>query len=164
MSKVNISPLLKSQRQKMPPVGLGGWFAVIIIGLVGTVLFNVIGIFDVIPMIDWPHVQLFRVMLWLICLLNDIVLSLVILWFIHKRNIIFRTLYLIQTCLILFLFLILLVCYLQAVAPVYTLLARILWTVYLYRSQRVRNTFLGIKTINDILSKNAQSSSCMTKQ
>jgi drug/metabolite transporter (DMT)-like permease len=152
MSKVNISPQIKPGKlPKYTPVGLGGWFTLVIIGLFGTILMDILSMFEVFP-IDISNVNIFYFVIYLICIVNEVILSVVILALIFLRKIMFRNLYLIQTCVLGACFIVML-----EGSSLVALLARILWTVYLYRSERVKNTFFGIKSINQTLSETENS-------
>ena len=146
--EVKISPLIKPDKQpKQPPVGLSGWFSLIVIGLFGTILLDIVTVVPLLP-IDLSIVNMFFFVVFLISLLNEVVLSAVILILIFKRSIIFRVLFLIQTCILGACILII-----QDGSSLIQMLARILWTVYLFRSERVKNTFIGIKSINQVLAE-----------
>jgi hypothetical protein len=160
MAKVEISPLLKTNhKQKEPPVGLGGWFTIIIIGLILTIVANVAMTPQLLP--NLVYYPLYLIVFLSICLINEVMLSAVILFFIYKRNIIFRKLFVIQTCiLIVCAFILLFISYLFNVSSGFSItgvLARILWTTYLFRSERVHNTFIGVKSINQTLTENEES-------
>lgn len=155
MSELKISPQLKSgQMPKQPPVGLGGWFTLIIIGLFAISLSGIVSIFELFS-IGFEKADPLLLTFYFFCILNDVALSAFILVFIFKHNIIFRMLFIIQTCVITLCFFIYFYIALafgfKSELNFISILGRILWTVYLFRSERVKNTFFGIKSINKIL-------------
>lgn len=153
MNQVNISPLIKPNKlPKQSPVGLDGWFTLIIIGLFGTIIVNIITVITLLPL-DFSTVNMFYFSILIICVLNEVGLSSIILLFIFKRNIVFRILFLIQTCILGICFFLI-----PSGSSFIPILARILWTVYLYRSERVKNTFIGLKSINQIMGESEISS------
>ncbi len=157
MANVEVSPQLKPEhKHKEPPVGLGGWFTFIIIGLIVLIISGVVGLSQMLSYLVYYPV--YFIIFLSICIINELFLSAVLLFFIYKRNIIFRKLYVIQTCILiaslLFIFILSFLFSISTDFSILGILARILWTVYLFRSERVHNTFIGFKTISHELADN----------
>ncbi len=155
MNEIKLSPQLKPGKPpKQPPVGLGGWFALIMIGLILSIIADIGGTVKLFQS-DLSYMNLFFLLFFIICITNELILSAVILFFIFKRNILFRLLFVIQTCVFaVCYFAYLFLCAFYNIPPdisFMTIFARILWTVYLFRSERVKNTFIGTKSIAQIV-------------
>ena len=125
--------------------GFGGCFVLIIINLFGNIIISIIDFFDLLNAFSQLNGGLIAI--FIAAYLNNIGLSGIIAVYIIKRRILFRKLYLIQTCISLAL------CFLLAffiplyydrtiVQMVIAMLIRALLTVYLFRSVRVKNTFV----------------------
>jgi hypothetical protein len=147
MNETKISPMLIPGKASGQPIGLGGIFILFIIGLCVDILMNTFVMIDILSY-DLTKANLFILTIIFIFLTNEVVMSAFILYFVFRRNIIFRKLYLIQTCIFA-------VCYIFLFSvnmPIFSILMRILWTLYLFRSVQVKNTFIGIKSISETLS------------
>jgi hypothetical protein len=147
MNETKISPMLIPGKASGQPIGLGGIFILFIIGLYVDILMNTFVMIDILSY-DLTKANLFILTIIFIFLTNEVVMSAFILYFVFRRNIIFRKLYLIQTCIFA-------VCYIFLFSvnmPIFSILMRILWTLYLFRSVQVKNTFIGIKSISETLS------------
>ena len=155
MNEIKFSPQLKPGKMpNQPPWGLGGWFTLVMIGLVGMIIVGILSVIQVVQ-IEYTQINPYFLVLFIICILNEVCLSAVILFFIYKRNILFRLLFVVQTCVLIF-------CYFsdlylslsfgfQTELSLLSVFGRILWTVYLFRSERVKNTFIGMKSIAQLM-------------
>lgn len=155
MSDIKISSQLKPGKlPKQPPWGLGGWFTLVMIGLVGMIILGIMSVLEVVQ-IEYTQINPYFLVLFIICILNEVCLSVAILFFIYKRNILFRLLFIVQTCVLIFCsfvdFYLSLSFGFQAEFSLLSVLGRILWTVYLFRSERVKNTFIGMKSIAQLM-------------
>lgn len=129
--------------------GIGGWLVLIIIGRFLSIVFGVKGIFDFSAYAGYdPQLDVLVYSSIVFDVLITIALSGVILFFIFKRNILFRTMIIIQMG-ICFLYVVILTIYTSSlgVAPdlAYNIVAFIesaLWVLYLYKSKRVKNTYI----------------------
>ncbi len=157
MNEIKISPQLKPGKlPKQPPWGLGGWFTLVMIGLIGMIIIGIVSVIEVVQ-IEYIRINPYFLVLFIICILNEVCLSAAILFLIYKRNKLFRLLFVVQTCVLIF------CCfadsYLSLISGFQTdfswlsVLSRILWTVYLFRSERVKNTFIGMKSIAELMNE-----------
>jgi|GEM_PF-2934337 len=130
-----------SNQQKMPLNGFSGWFIFVIIGLFANIILSANQFTDNFHM--WRYIDIGTAALLAATYLNAIVFSLIILAYIFKRSILFRKLYLIQTCIAVVLGVITLFAlnFNAVIQLVLGMVSRILWTLYLYRSKRVKETF-----------------------
>ena len=132
-------------------IGLGGWMTVVIIGRFLTIIMGVIDLMDLMQCFDYlgyTNTLDFIVYFGFIYdILIVIILSGVILYFIFKRNIIFRVLFVAQTISIM-VFDIAISVYMTNLGVetdssiVRNIIFGAIWIAYLYKSKRVKNTFL----------------------
>lgn len=127
--------------------GLGGWMILIIIGRVITILLNIKEIADIVPYLGLnPEADLFFYIIISIDILLGIVLTGAMLFFIFKRNILFRKLMVIQIAVslaITFIVCILFNSWAELSIDIFTgIVSGAIWITYLYRSVRVKNTFI----------------------
>ena len=151
MDDTSISPLHNEKKPINIPVGIGGWLILIIIGLFGSILLSALDFvhyFDVWKYVDFGFGALFTV-----TYLNEIAVSALILILIFRRKIFFRKLFLIQTCAYALINLIIIILNGgdDAVIIFLAMTERALWTVYLFRSERVENTFIGMKSTAELM-------------
>ena len=135
--------------------GLGGWLVVVIIGRILTILLGVLGITSESAYLGYSNsIDSLIYLELVIYILVSIIMSCVILYLMFKRNILFRRLFVIQTITI-FLSNIILSLYVynlgyemsgsELASPLF---AGVIWIIYLYKSKRVKNTFIYPKLYN----------------
>ena len=139
----NVMP--QSANKKLPPVGLGGWLTLFIISQLGVVVSIVSKLGELLFRLSSLNAFLLAYNFLLIFI--EGIFPIVILVFLFKGKMLFRSLYLIQTIIFAFCLLALFALSIfdntySIIGSLLPLLIRILWTVYLYRSERVKNTFL----------------------
>ena len=132
--------------------GLRGWMIIVIIGRVLTIIMGINAIMDIRDIDVDPEFSGFMSFLIIATVLIDILLSGVILIMIFQRNIAFRMLIVIQVCLTL-IFIVGIWIYAGSwgITPAYEeivspIVGGAIWITYLYRSRRVRNTFICLST------------------
>lgn len=127
--------------------GLGGWMILIIIGRILTIFSYISAISEVTPLLGYsPEADVYLYIMIALCILFGIVLTGLILFFIFKRNIVFRTLMVIQITVsltITFIICVLLNSWAELSIDIFTgVIGGAIWITYLYRSVRVKNTFI----------------------
>ncbi len=130
--------------EEKQPQGFGGWFVLILIGLFASIILGTVQFFQYSEV--WQYVDFGLGSLLTIDYLNTIILSIVILIFIFRKDIRFRLMYLIQTCISV----VIIICLFAIIGTadgqmIGSMLGRILWTIYLFKSVRVKNTFVDKK-------------------
>ena len=136
---------IKPKKHHCAPKGLGGWFTLVIIGQVAMIIMVITTILqDMLPI--WVYLDVFLRFWFVFLFINEGVLSGVILGFIFARKMIFRTLFIVQS-IGTFIFGIVHMPFLDTdFLP--GLIARAFWIVYLFRSERVNNTFSPLTFFN----------------
>jgi hypothetical protein len=139
-------------------IGLGGWFSLVIIGQLLAIASGIYGIFRLFPLLD-PLLnnsnELYSLIIFMLLaiVLIYILLPCAILYFIYKRNIIFRAIFIVRLIIS---FVITMSFYVFVETPVYSIsfindfisfALQISWVFYLSQSKRVKNTFIYSKTI-----------------
>lgn len=127
--------------------GLGGWMILVIIGRLLTFFTYGSAIADLTLFLGYsPEADVYIYIMIALCVLFGIVLTGFILFFIFKRNIIFRKLLVIQIAISLgttFLICILFNAWSEFTRDIFTgIVGGAIWITYLYRSVRVKNTFI----------------------
>ncbi len=130
--------------------GLGGWMVIVIIGRILTIIMTIK------DMAAWPFYRILFGNFYAIIIVYDVVvglgLSVAILYFIFQRKIIFRRLFVIQIAITLVIATATFVLTLILLSPedngtdmaqlIINILSGVVWIIYLYRSARVKNTFI----------------------
>lgn len=127
--------------------GLGGWLIVFIIARFLTIINALIGIVDASDLIGYvPWVDTWLYIAIAVTVIFDIGLSVAILFYIFKRNILFRILFIVQissTVLFIAIFSIALGYYFESIlGTIGTAIGIAIWTAYVFKSVRVKNTFI----------------------
>ena len=130
--------------------GLGGWMAVVIIGRILNIILTIK------DMAAWPFYRILIGNFYAIIIVYDVVvglcLSVTILYFIFQRKIIFRRLLVIQIAISIVIAGATFVLTLILLSPgdngsdmaqlIINIISGVVWILYLYRSARVKNTFI----------------------
>jgi hypothetical protein len=136
--------------------GIGGWLVLVIIGQIIRIILSIkditdsVSLFGVLPAFD--VILYFGVA---VDIIFGIVLPVIILILMFSRNITFRILFVIGVSVI-FLFNIFVILYLQALgynifseyagSLIGSIAGGVIWILYLYKSERVKNTYIYPKT------------------
>lgn len=149
---MNIQPSINPTQSKSPNnspsvVGLGGWFVFIIIGEILAVISNVISIFILIPDIGVNSKFDMYVYFSIGLVLISIFISAAILYLIYTRNIFFRILFIVQIAIGFTCFIASFIFHINGWdisqgSNSYNITWPIIWVIYLYKSKRVKNTFI----------------------
>ena len=126
-------------------MGLGGWLTLFIISQLGVVVSIVSKLSELLLRLS--SLNAFLLAYNFLLIFTHGIFPIVILVFLFKGNMLFRSLYLIQTIILAFCVLALSILSIYSnnlvtYGSLLPLLICILWTIYLYRSERVKNTFL----------------------
>ena len=128
--------------------GLKGWMVLVIIGRFVAIIAALISIPNMLEYygyLDW--LDTFMTLSIAVLVPIDVIASIVILVFIFKENILFRKIFVIYTIYTLALTLAAMI-YLKVAYdttytnPIFTLIGSAIWITYLYKSKRVKNTFI----------------------
>ncbi len=136
--------------------GIGGWLVLVIIGRIISIILGAKDFFDLTKLIgqdpNFEGIIIFGIVMDITLV---ILLSAVILYFLFKRNILFRNLFVIQVSLG-FLFNVFVLVYfsslgvnLGAASLISPLISGVIWILYLYKSKRVKNTYIYPKIYNN---------------
>lgn len=132
--------------------GIGGWLILFIIGQFATGLYGTVSFISIIPYLgsSEQHNAFFTLSV-VVGILLVFIGSIAILYCIFSRNILFRKLFIIQNVSML-VFLFFFCAYANSFGITYDLsgtsssiISALIWLTYLYRSKRIRNTFIYIK-------------------
>lgn len=129
--------------------GIGGWLILFIIGQFASGLSGAISFISIITYLgSSDHHNIFLALYIIVGILVVIIGSIAILYCIFSRNILFRKLFIIQNVSLL-LFSFLSYAYITPFGITYDLsrisssiISTLIWLTYLYRSKRIRNTFI----------------------
>ncbi len=68
MNEIKISPHLKPGKlPKQPPWGLGGWFTLVMIGLIGMIIIGIVSVIEVVQ-IEYIRINPYFLVLFIICI------------------------------------------------------------------------------------------------
>ncbi len=129
--------------------GISGWMVVVVIGRILTILIGAYGNINGLMTLASLHVSdSFLSAMLFIDLLNTVGLSIVMLILIFRRNILFRTLFVVQL-VVLIIETIIISLYASRAYNVSLdpsdyvgLIGGVIWVIYLFVSKRVKNTFI----------------------
>lgn len=130
------------------PYGLSGWFVIIILGLFWTII---LGINELMNYSDiWKFVDFGYGVFFAISSFNSIFISAIILVSIFKKDIRFRAMFVIQSCV--YMLMAFIMCGVIKVNEqvIVSIIGRVLWSIYLFKSERVKNTFENSYPLGEI--------------
>ncbi len=124
-------------------IGIGGWLILVVIGRILSVIIGVYNFANTLVIFNQYNVSDFwSYAITCIEMLNGVGLSFVMLILIFKRNIVFRRLFVIQMSIAILDALLIGIYTSTYTTLISTIASTVVWTIYFYRSLRVKNTFI----------------------